>query len=70
MSESTDIHIDIPETTKINSKHLKRMVFVMNALEKGWAIKKVEDEYIFTKKLFFEACLSVSFGGGSVCAVP
>ena len=50
MSESTDIHIDIPETTKINSKHLKRMVFVMNALEKGWAIKKVEDEYIFTKK--------------------
>jgi len=26
------------------------MVFVMNALEKGWAIKKVEDEYIFTKK--------------------
>jgi len=50
MSEATDIPIDIPETIKISPKHLKRMVFVMNALEKGWAIKKVEDEYIFTKK--------------------
>ncbi len=50
MSHSTDIHIDIPETTKVSSKHLKRMVFVMNALEKGWTVKKNEDEYIFTKK--------------------
>ena len=50
MSEATDIPIDIPETIKINPKHLKRMVFVMNALEKGWSVKKVEVEYIFTKK--------------------
>mgnify|MGYP007063421360 FL=1 len=50
MSEATDIPIDIPETIKINPKHLKRMVFVMNALERGWSVKKVEDEYIFTKK--------------------
>jgi len=26
------------------------MVFIMNALEKGWSVKKKEDEYIFTKK--------------------
>jgi hypothetical protein len=26
------------------------MVFIMNALEQGWAIKKSGESYIFTKK--------------------
>jgi len=26
------------------------MKFIMNALENGWSVKKIEDQYIFTKK--------------------
>jgi hypothetical protein len=26
------------------------MVFIANALEKGWSVKKRDQEYIFTKK--------------------
>jgi hypothetical protein len=26
------------------------MVFIINAIEKGWSVKKIEDSYIFTKK--------------------
>jgi len=29
---------------------LKKMTFIMNALENGWTVKKIEDKYIFTKK--------------------
>lgn len=44
-----DIHVDYkPEN--INSKQLKIMVFVMNALEKGWTAKKENDNYTFVKK--------------------
>ena len=27
-----------------------KMTFIMNALEKGWSVKKKNDEYIFSKK--------------------
>ena len=30
--------------------HFQKMVFIMNALDKGWSVKKIEDSYIFTKK--------------------
>jgi hypothetical protein len=50
MTETTNIHLDIPDSIEVDKKVLKRMVFVMNALEKGWSVKKVDDEYIFTKK--------------------
>ena len=46
---NNDIYIDYkPEN--INSKQLKIMVFVMNALEKGWTVKKENDNYTFVKK--------------------
>jgi hypothetical protein len=35
---------------KINKKTFQKMVFIMNALNDGWKVKKTEDEYIFTKK--------------------
>jgi hypothetical protein len=28
----------------------KKAMFIMNALENGWTVKKIEDKYIFTKK--------------------
>ena len=46
---NNDIHVDYkPEN--INSKQLKIMVFVMNALEKGWKVQKDDDNYTFVKK--------------------
>lgn len=30
--------------------NLKKMTFIMNALENGWSVKKIDDKYIFTKK--------------------
>jgi hypothetical protein len=28
----------------------QKMIFIINALENGWTIKKLNDSYIFTKK--------------------
>ena len=35
---------------QLDKKEFQKMVFITNAIEKGWAIKKIEDSYIFTKK--------------------
>jgi hypothetical protein len=35
---------------KIDAAIQQKMRFVMNALDNGWSVKKVEDQYIFTKK--------------------
>ena len=38
------------EQGNFTPKQIQKMVFIMNALEKGWSIKKQQDKYIFTKK--------------------
>jgi hypothetical protein len=38
------------EQIEIDKKELTKMIFLKNALEKGWSIKKVNDTYIFSKK--------------------
>jgi hypothetical protein len=35
---------------QFSKKEFQKMVFIINAIEKGWSIKKIEDSYIFTKK--------------------
>ena len=35
---------------QFSKKEFQKMVFIINAIEKGWSVKKVEDSYIFTKK--------------------
>lgn len=35
---------------KIDPATQQKMQFIMNALENGWSVKKIEDQYIFTKK--------------------
>jgi hypothetical protein len=35
---------------KIDKKSFHTMIFIWNALEKGWKVKKSNDSYIFTKK--------------------
>ena len=34
----------------IERSKIQKMVFIMNALEGGWSIKKSTDSYIFSKK--------------------
>jgi hypothetical protein len=42
--------IDLPSSVKMDKKTYQRMMFIMNVLEKGWSVKKMNDSYIFTKK--------------------
>ena len=68
-----DMDIDI-KITKNNNEQLdlevdkikfQKMVFLYNALENGWSIKKRNDSYIFTKnhegkkEIFEESYLSI-----------
>ena len=34
----------------INEKTMQKCVFIMNALENGWKVKKRKGSYIFTKR--------------------
>ena len=43
-----DINIDT-NNMKIDCIMLQKMIFIHNALEKGWAIKKKNHVYVFTK---------------------
>ena len=45
-----DIDIDINnKISKIDCILLQKMIFIHNALEKGWAIKKRKNKYVFSK---------------------
>jgi hypothetical protein len=35
---------------EIDKKKFQKMLFIYNALEKGWQIKKESGSYVFTKK--------------------
>jgi hypothetical protein len=35
---------------KIEKNMMRKMLFILNALDQGWCIKKSNDSYIFTKK--------------------
>lgn len=50
---STNTKLEIPldhNSVQISKTQLKRMIFIQNALEQGWSVKKSQDSYIFTKK--------------------
>lgn len=46
----TSILLETPDNTKINKKQYQKFVFINNALDDGWSIKKMNEKYIFTKK--------------------
>jgi hypothetical protein len=51
MSETpTLLNIDLPKNIQMERKKFQKMLFITNALEDGWTIKKSQDSYIFTKK--------------------
>lgn len=38
------------ESIQLSKLQFQKMMFIMNALEQGWSIKKAQETYIFTKK--------------------
>ena len=44
-----EIKIDNKQHLELNNIKLQKMVFLFNALDNGWTIKKRKDLYIFTK---------------------
>lgn len=48
MSET--IQINLPSPIKLNKAMFQKMLFLTNAIEKGWTVKKSNDSFIFTKK--------------------
>ena len=50
MDNLNNILIDKEEITNIDLIKLQKMTLLYNALEKGWAIKKSGDCYVFKKK--------------------
>jgi hypothetical protein len=64
----TDISINIENKSgqlEIDESKFKKMLFLYNALDNGWSIKKKQLSYIFTKnhegkrEIFDEAYLSI-----------
>lgn len=49
-NKHTQMMTDIPNNIKIEKPVFQKMVFLANALEQGWTVKKSNDTYIFTKK--------------------
>jgi hypothetical protein len=47
---STEINIELNNNIQMDKHHFQKMVFIMNALDTGWTIKKNGDSYVFTKK--------------------
>ena len=41
---------EIPNNIQMDRKKFQKMVFITNALDDGWTVKKSHDSYIFTKK--------------------
>ena len=42
--------IEIHNYTQIDKPMFQKMIFIINALEKGWSVRKNNESYIFTKK--------------------
>jgi hypothetical protein len=47
-AKNLEISMDQPQ--QITKSQYKKMIFIQNALEQGWSVKKSQDSYIFTKK--------------------
>jgi hypothetical protein len=43
-------NIEIQDSSQVSKPAFQKMLFIINALEQGWAVRKNNDTYIFTKK--------------------
>ena len=62
------VYSSMSNNTNIDKHKINKMIFIMNALENGWKIKKVKsahEKYVFYKKhenkkeMFSDTCLDV-----------
>jgi hypothetical protein len=44
------IDTELPPNIKMQKPAMRKMLFIMNAIDQGWSVKKSNDSYIFTKK--------------------
>ena len=49
-SPNQQIDVELPPNLQISKPVFQKMLFLTNALEQGWTIKKSKESYIFTKK--------------------
>ena len=42
--------MDTEDQIQFSKKEFMKMIFIMNAVEDGWSVKKIADSYVFTKK--------------------
>jgi len=60
-----EVKIEKDQSLEIDKIKFQKMVFLFNALDNGWSIKKRNDSYIFTKnhegkkEIFNESYLSI-----------
>ena len=40
----------LEDVTNLDKKQLYKLIFINNAIEDGWSVKKKETSYIFSKK--------------------
>jgi hypothetical protein len=67
MNTATDIIINVKNDldVEIDQIKFKKMIFLYNALDNGWSIKKKQNSYIFTKnhegkkEIFDESYLAI-----------
>ena len=50
MSDVIYKDLQMTNQIKLDNPKIQKMTFIMNALEKGWSVKKHNESYIFTKK--------------------
>ena len=50
MNSNIDLKFDIPTDINIDLIKLQQLSFIYNAIDAGWAVKKRENKYIFSKK--------------------
>jgi hypothetical protein len=49
-NNSTKIYLETAKNIQMDRKQFQKMMFITNALDNGWTVKKRNDKYIFTKK--------------------
>jgi hypothetical protein len=42
--------METQEEIQVSKKNFQKMLFLTNAIEKGWSVKKTESSYVFRKK--------------------
>ena len=45
----SNINIKLDNETKVDSMKFQKMLFLYNAINDGWTVKKSKDSYIFSK---------------------